>query len=570
MSSEKDEENIDSKNNIEGEDDEMREVEVEDRGMNTDELPPEELQRLVDNNIELKEENISPNVEHETKNDKGSSENKISKEQLINELNEKDKIFELLVKTNNQLKNKIELSNKKYQEILAKIDTKKSEDIENNLNLQIKELNQSIKAYNSETERYKKKIDQLKTKIEFKENLDRVSSIQYILKQEMLKNKDLTNELNALKRINKAQEKYIENYNKENQVSEKLDILKDEIKQNKDAIKDYQDKYNRLEKFIRLAHEKILSLEMSIKKIKEPKLENKKMFTKEELKDTLELITNLKEQINDKRIQLNNINKESDEKMHKLLAQNKQIEIEYKENEKLNKMLINKRNELKRNIKNINPKTINSIKLRTKLLKFNISSSPKKENETNVKENLNQNQIEEENKKEKENMDNNIKELKEEIPNPEIKQEENKIKNKNNKNMEIKETTEEDKEIEDKDDENKSKKKKKKKKKKGENNETLESKPEEAKEENIEIKKEEENKPEETNEKNEEEKKEEDKKEEEKQEEEGKRKIQESNISSSLDINRLIEQCNDNLLSQVHQMGGFQSEAINHLINKNI
>jgi hypothetical protein len=400
MSSEKDEENIDSKNNIEGEDDEMREVEVEDRGMNTDELPPEELQRLVDNNIELKEENISPNVEHETKNDKGSSENKISKEQLINELNEKDKIFELLVKTNNQLKNKIELSNKKYEEILAKIDTKKSEDIENNLNLQIKELNQSIKAYNSETERYKKKIDQLKTKIEFKENLDRVSSIQYILKQEMLKNKDLTNELNALKRINKAQEKYIENYNKENQVSEKLDILKDEIKQNKDAIKDYQDKYNRLEKFIRLAHEKILSLEMSIKKIKEPKLENKKMFTKEELKDTLELITNLKEQINDKRIQLNNINKESDEKMHKLLAQNKQIELEYKENEKYNKMLINKRNELKRNIKNINPRTVNSIKLRTKLLKFNISSSPQKDNDINEKENLNP--IEEENQKEKE------------------------------------------------------------------------------------------------------------------------------------------------------------------------
>ena len=427
MSSEKDEENnlnenSNENNNLEnsqevekaikeGEDDEMREVEVEDRGMNTDELPPEELQRLVDNNIELKEENISPNIEHEVKNDKGNTENKISKEQLIKELNEKDKIFELLVKANNQLKNKIELSNKKYQEILAKIDTKKSEDIENNLNLQIKELNKNIKAYNSETERYKKKIDQLKTKIEFKENLDRVSSIQYILKQEMLKNKDLQNELNALKRISKAQEKYIETYNKENQVTEKLDILKDEIKQNKDAIKDYQDKYNRLEKFIRLAHEKILSLEMSIKKVKEPKLENKKMFTKEELKDTLELITNLKEQINDKRIQLNNINKESDEKMHKLLAQNKQIELEYKENEKYNKMLINKRNELKRNIKNINPRTVNSIKLRTKLLKFNISSSPQKDNDINAKENLNP--IEEEHQKE--NINNNInKEQKEE------------------------------------------------------------------------------------------------------------------------------------------------------------
>ena len=87
---------------------------------------------------------------------------------------------------------------------------------------------------------------------------------------------------------------------------------------------------------------------MLIKKGKEPKIENKKLFTKEELKDTLELITNLKVQINDKRVQLNNINKESETKMHKLLAQNKQIELEYKENEKLNKMLINKKNELKR------------------------------------------------------------------------------------------------------------------------------------------------------------------------------------------------------------------------------
>ena len=60
---------------------------------------------------------------------------------------------------------------------------------------------------------------------------------------------------------------------------------------------------------------------MSIKKLKEAKLKNKKIFTKKELKDILKLITNLKEKINDKRIQLNNINKESDEKIHKLFAQ---------------------------------------------------------------------------------------------------------------------------------------------------------------------------------------------------------------------------------------------------------
>ena len=120
--------------NIENQDDEVREVLVEDRGMNTDELPPEELQRLVDNNKELIENDVS-NIEHETKEMK---ENKMSKKELIDELNEKDKIFELLVKANNQLKNKIYLSKKKYQEILEKIDTKKKEDIENKLNLQIK------------------------------------------------------------------------------------------------------------------------------------------------------------------------------------------------------------------------------------------------------------------------------------------------------------------------------------------------------------------------------------------------------------------------------------------------
>ena len=221
------------------------EIEVMDRGMNTDELPPEELQRLVDNNKELQEENDVS--EHEVKS--------LSKKELIAELNEKDKIFELLVKSNNELKNKIEMSNKKYQEILNKIEEKKKEDIERKLNLQIKEIEKEIKANNSETDRYKKLIDQLKTKIEFKENLERASSIQYILKQETLKNKDLQNELNTLKRINKVQTKYIDNYDKENQITEKLDMLKNEIKQNKDAIKDYQEKYTRLERFIRLVHE---------------------------------------------------------------------------------------------------------------------------------------------------------------------------------------------------------------------------------------------------------------------------------------------------------------------------
>jgi hypothetical protein len=115
--------NVNSEQNQEkGEEDEEEpiEIEVEDRGMNTDELPPEELQRLVDNNKELLEENDASNIEHEVK-----SKVPLSKKELIEELNEKDKIFELLVKSNNELKNKIEISNKKYKEILNKIKIKK-------------------------------------------------------------------------------------------------------------------------------------------------------------------------------------------------------------------------------------------------------------------------------------------------------------------------------------------------------------------------------------------------------------------------------------------------------------
>ena len=118
-------------NQIQDGEEEPIEVEVEDRGVNTDELPPEELQRLVDNNAELKEESEVKNIEHEIKKD--DKDDAAKKKALIDELNEKDKIFESLVKMNNLLKNKIELSNKKYQEILNKKKKKKKEEQKSNL-----------------------------------------------------------------------------------------------------------------------------------------------------------------------------------------------------------------------------------------------------------------------------------------------------------------------------------------------------------------------------------------------------------------------------------------------------
>jgi hypothetical protein len=225
-------------------------------------------------------------------------------------------------------------------------------------------MEKEISANNNETERYKKMIDQLKNKIEFKTNLERAFSLQSILKQEMMKNNELKNQLSALMRVNGVQMKYINNYDKENQISEKIDLLKNEIDTTKKAVNLYQEKYRKQDRFIRLIHEKILSLEMQIKKMKEPKVEKVKLFTKEELKDTLELISKLKNQIKDNRNQLNSITKINDDKMHQLLAQNKQIEVEYKENEKMNKMLVFKKNELKRAIKNSNMGLVNKKKLK--------------------------------------------------------------------------------------------------------------------------------------------------------------------------------------------------------------
>ena len=326
-------------------------VEVEDRGVNTDELPEEELQKIIENNKELLEEN----QDLETSNNQEEQEEKVRlQKELTEELNEKNKIYELLLKSNNELKNKIEISNKKYNEILQKIEEKKQGDVQQKIELQIKELEKEINANTSETERYKKLIDQLKNKLEFKTNLERSSNLKNILKEEMLRNKELKEQLNALCRLNKVQNQYIKNYDKENQISSKLEILNKEIQQAKDTIKEYQTKNNKLDRFIKLIHEKIVSIEMIIKKNVATKDEpKKKLFTKEELKDTLDLINNLKTQVIDKRNQLNALTKQNDNKINKMQTQNKQIELDFKENEKINKMLIFKRNELKKNIKNV-------------------------------------------------------------------------------------------------------------------------------------------------------------------------------------------------------------------------
>jgi len=386
-------------------------IELSDKGINTDELSPEELQKIVDNNPDLIGEN-NLNIDAEVKEEeKEEIDEEELKKKLIEELNEKDKIFDLLVKSNNELKNKIEMSNEKYKKILEKIEEKKNEDIESRLTNQIREMEKEISANNTETERYKKMIDKLKNKIEFKSNLERAFNLQTILKQETTKNNELKKQYNSLLKLNGVQTKFINNYDKENQITEKIDILKSEIKQTKDSIKEYQDKFNKQDRFIRLIHEKILSLEMMIKKMKEPKIKEIKSFTKEELKDTLDLIKTLKDQITENRNQLNSITKINDEKLHQLLAQNKKIEIDFKDAEKENKRLVFRKNELKRQIKNTNM-GYNTKNFQVKKSKYILKNKEEEKyhQDENIEEENNNNNIEivnENNENENNNNNNN-------------------------------------------------------------------------------------------------------------------------------------------------------------------
>ena len=375
-------ENIEEKNKPKINDDEIL-IEVIDKGVNTDELNLSELDRLVKANKELQEilsddkgnklnEDKIFNIQHDIS---GISS---TKKALIEELSKNDQIKELLLKSNNDLSNKIKLSEKKYKEIIEKISDKKSEDIEKKLELKIKELEKEIKANNSETEHYKKLIENLKDQIDFKEGIQRNSNLQKILKQETLKNIELKDKLKTLNKINKYQSKYIENYQKKHKIKEKEDQLTKEISQNKNMIKDYSNKYLKLDRFTKAAHAKIMGVRIFVGKIiNEPKIEEKKKFTNEEAKDNIEVVTNLKAQINEKRKELDDIQKKCESKIHELLVRNKQIEMDFIENKRIYKNLISKKNEINKKLRNFNKENNKSSIKSTDVTHLNIKEEKK-------------------------------------------------------------------------------------------------------------------------------------------------------------------------------------------------
>ena len=276
---------------------------------------------------------------------------KENKEELINELIEKEKLLEQLITSNDELKSKINYSNKKFEEIVSKM--KDQEKDKSNIENQIKKIENDIKDFKAESDKYIKQIEQLKTKLELRDIVEKESNIKILLQTEQDKNKELKNKLFNIKNINLAQKKYINQFEKQNQVKKKINELKSEIENEKNMIKLYQERYIKIENFNIMMTNKIQRIKSTIKKLGDRQNEEvKKLFTEDELNDTIGVISNLRNIINEKRNDMSNICKTNEEKIYKILSQNKIVESEINENIRMNKLLICQRNELKRIIKN--------------------------------------------------------------------------------------------------------------------------------------------------------------------------------------------------------------------------
>lgn len=207
----------------------------------------------------------------------------------------------------------------------------KKEDLQKNLT----SLEKEVLSANAEMEFYKKSIDSLKNKLEFKLNLEKAMNLENILKTEINKSKEIKSEIENIQKMSNLQLRSLNNIDKENRYTEKIAILKYEIKNLKENLKDYIDKNAKQEKYVRTIHEKLASLENQIKKLTQPKVEIKKNFTKEDLKEILESLNRLKLEINSKRDVLNHLNKNNEDKLLSYVSLNKRIEQDFKENDKV-------------------------------------------------------------------------------------------------------------------------------------------------------------------------------------------------------------------------------------------
>ena len=228
--------------------------------------------------------------------------------------------------------------------------------------LRIQELTKEYMAYIKDSKRQNQEIRRLRKEIEYNANYDRILTLHRLIEEEQIKHNELTLQLRALNIVNTNKLPNVNEY-------ESGSSLESEIEQIKHSIKQYQDKHTKQERFLNLIHEKIISIEMTIKHMKEDKQLKQKQFTQEQLQHTLDEINMLNKKIEENRNMLNNINRNSTLKMKNLMEKNKEIETEFMRNQKENRKLMFKKNELKRKIRLIEEGDIEAwIKMNEELI----------------------------------------------------------------------------------------------------------------------------------------------------------------------------------------------------------
>lgn len=352
---------------------------------------------IDENHEDVKEKQLKKQREKEQKEETISL--------LGEQLKQKESSLLNLKQINKELENKLNKVNSQYEEIVNQLKNKPIAEDETSLLLKINKVEKDIISANSEIEFYKKQIEAMKDKIEFKSNIENISNLENLIKIEQIKNKELKHEYDILLKTNIHQQRQITNLDNESKFRERIIQLKCEIKDTKDNIKSQIDHFTKQERLLKLIHEKTAMINDVSKKNNDYLPNNKKNFTKEELNSVISNVEQLKKEVISNRNVLQITTKQNDDKILGIVNERKLIMEDYKEQEKINKALIFKRNELKRLIKLASDKIENN---KTIFNQVEISNIKNNDAEVNVESNLLEVNFTNENQKYNELVDNNM------------------------------------------------------------------------------------------------------------------------------------------------------------------
>lgn len=267
-----------------------------------------------------------------------SSRNNIEKIEIL-----KKNEIQKLISDNDQLNKKYLETNKKFESIINDIKYKPFGETENSLKEKILNIEKEIEILNIENKNINKEFYLQKERYKLKQSLEN----NKLSKIERDKFKELKNNYQYLFKNNFVQIRQLNMLEKDFKYNDRLNYIKEELKLLKSKIKNQNEFLYKQDKFLNFMHEKIGKFNnfknFEIQKTKEEnKIEDKSIIFEE---------INLKLKLNKTKKILSSFIKTNEDKIRINENENMKIKSELIEAEKLNKILIYKRNELKRILK---------------------------------------------------------------------------------------------------------------------------------------------------------------------------------------------------------------------------